>query len=131
MEELMALMKKGGGSGDNPIGKNEVLKYVATSRQTPYIGTYALNENIITSDLYFSGGPSVYMIINCQGHTLADIKTYANSDDVFGFNDSSIVRILLNSTSEVLNYDISQFDYIFFRFASSAAIQDRYIVIKD
>lgn len=132
MEELMALMKKGGGSGGGfPIGENMVLKYCGSAAfGNPYIGPYSLNTNLLDGFAYSYVGALV--IINCKGHTTADITTGGTYDEVFGFSEDGTATKITRANNHVFtDYDISPFDYIVYYWQTTTVQNARQIVITN
>lgn len=132
-ETLMALMKKGGGSGESdfPIGENMMLKYCgAAASGAPSIEPYSLNTNLLDGFAY--NYVLACVIINCKGHTTADITTAGSYDEVFGFSEDGTATKITRGKDKVLtDYDISAIDFIVFCWQAQTAANARQVVITN
>lgn len=132
-ETLMALMKKGGGSGESdfPIGENMMFKYCgAMAFGDPSIEQYSLNTNLLDGFAY--NYVLACVIINCKGHTTADITTAATYDEVFAFSeDGTTTRIVRGRDKVLTDYDISAIDFIVFCWQAQASANSRQFVITN
>lgn len=131
-EQLVNLIKKGGGSGGIfPIGENKVLKYCgAVAFGNPSIEQYSLNTDLVAGFVYSYVGAIV--IINCKGHTTADITTGGAYDEMFGISeDGTVTRITRGNNHVFTDYDISPFDYIVYYWQATTSQNPRQIVITN
>lgn len=124
-ETLMALMKKGGGSEDI-IGENKMLKFLGN--RTCNIVSYNLNEDLIAdmTATYVAG----LVLVNCEGHTTANIDTQGGYDAVIGIGENGCVQIAMGGNRHFTDYDISSFKYLMF-FWNSGMTQTRTLTITN
>lgn len=117
-ETLMALMKKGGGSGESDfLGDNQYMRMtgdIAASYQTnAEIYNYSIGDEIKGT----FGGHTQGFIINVKGHTSAEITTGSRYDGAFGYANGVITTFLSGTTQTAtgtFNIDISSVDYLIF-----------------
>ena len=131
-EQLVNLIKKSAGNGGNfPIGENMMLKYCgAAASGAPSIESYSLNTNLLDGFAYSYVGAIV--IINCVGHTTADITTGGSYDEVFGFSEDGTATKITRSNNHVFtDYDISPFDYIVYYWQATTTENPRQFVITN
>lgn len=119
-ETLMALMKKGGGSGESDfLGDNQYMRMtgdIATTSQgqtNAEIYNYSVGDEIKGT----FGGHNQGFIINVNGHTSAEITTGSRYDGAFGYANGVITTLLSGTTQTAtgtFNVDISSADYLIF-----------------
>ena len=124
-ETLMALMKKGGKSEDI-IGENKMFKFLGN--RTCNIVSYNLNEDLIAdmTATYVVG----MVLVNCEGHTTANIDTQGGYDAVIGIGENGCVQIAMGGNRHFTDYDISPFKYLAF-FWNSGSTQTRTLTITN
>lgn len=119
-ETLMALMKKGGGSGGSDfLGDNQYIRMTgdvaaaAQGQTNAEIYSYSVGDEIKGT----FGGHDQGFIINVKGHTSAEITTGSRYDGAFGYANGVITTLLSATTQSAtgtFNIDISSVDYLIF-----------------
>lgn len=119
-ETLMALMKKGGGSGESDfLGDNQYMRMtgdiaVASQGQTnAEIYSYSVGDEIKGT----FGGHNQCFIVNVKGHSNAEVTTGSRYDGAFLYANGVITTAISATTQTATgtyNIDISSADYLIF-----------------
>lgn len=117
-ETLMALMKKGGGSGESDfLGDNQYMRMTGDIANAPQTNAEIYNYSVGDEIKGTFGGHTQGFIVNVKGHTSAQITTGSRYDGVFGYANGVITTFISATTQSAtgtFNIDISSADYLIF-----------------
>lgn len=115
-ESLMALMKKGGGSGESDfLGENQYIRMTGDLASGQLVNAVIANYSVGEEIKGTFGTHNQGFIINVKGHTSAEITTGSRYDGVFGYANGVITTLLSATTQSAggtFNIDILSTDYL-------------------